>query len=107
MAMDVTTYVLGVRFSLDGVTWVEGFRNGTANGTSNPQRARITVSRPAIGWCKLGGELIAPPDSFDLRIGEVGPTIYGQVYMMGVTDRAGPGPGIAGELGIGDAGTSP
>lgn len=109
MGMTVATYVLGVRFSVNnGASWVEGDRDGSAvNGVTDAQRPRVTVSQRPIDWCKLGGEIIAPPDAFDLRIGEPGPVIYGQVFAMGLTDRFDAGPGVAGELGVGDAGVDP
>jgi len=102
------TYVIGARFSVnDGVTWVEGDRDGSANGLQDAQRPRVIVGRKAADWCKLGGEQITAPESYDLRIGQMGPTIYGQVYVAGVTNMAGAGAGLTGELGVGDAGTPP
>lgn len=107
MGMTVATYVLGVRFSVTaGASWVEGDRDGSSvNGVTDAQRPRITVSRPVIEWCKLGGEQIDPPPSLDLRIGQQGPLVFGQVFVPGVTNASGAGNGVQGQLGIGDAGT--
>ena len=106
--MQVATYVLGMRFSVtNGASWVETDRDGSGNGVQDAQRPRVTVSRRPVEWCKLGGETIMAPPSLDLRISEPGPTVYGQVYAMGLTNMSGAGPGITGELGVGDAGTPP
>lgn len=108
MGMAVATYVLGMRFSVTaGASWVEADRDGSVNGLQDAQRPRITVSRRPVDWCKLGGEITTPPESLDLRIGQPGPTIYAQVYAMGITNMFDAGPGVQGELGIGDAGTPP
>ncbi|MBL8956641.1 MAG: IPT/TIG domain-containing protein [Myxococcaceae bacterium] len=106
--MTSITYVIAVRFSVNnGASWVEGDRDGFVNGIQDAQRPRVIVGRKGVEWCKLGGEAVVAPESYDLRIGQMGPTIYGQVFSQGVTNMAGAGPMLTGELGIGDAGTSP
>ncbi len=105
-----TTYLLEARFSIDnGTTWVLADFDGSQNGFETSEVPQLTVSEPTVDWCKLGGEVTAPPDVFNLRVGQTGPVIYGQVYKLGVTDKSGAGVGITGQLGIGsptaDAGT--
>jgi hypothetical protein len=107
MGMEVTTYVLGARFSIDdGATWQMTDRDGSANGFSEAELPRITVSQPVVDWCKLGGVVTSPPDVFNLAVGDPGPTIYAQVYKKNVTEAAGAGAGIVGELGYGPDSTA-
>ncbi|MEW5743143.1 MAG: IPT/TIG domain-containing protein [Myxococcota bacterium] len=99
------TYVLAARFSVDdGATWTLADRDGLANGLQAEQLARLTVSKPSIDWCKLGGETIEAPPSLMLRTGATGPIVYGQVYKQGVTDGAGAGSQVKGQLGVGLSG---
>ncbi len=101
-------YFLAARFSVDnGQTWTIADRDGSANGVLTTQLARVTVSLASVDWCKLGGEVIAPPPTLALRDTAAGPTIYGQVFKNAVTPGAGAGAGIKGAVGYGAAGTDP
>lgn len=102
------TYYLAARFSGDdGLSWTIADRDGSANGLSSEQLSRITIARPSIDWCKLGGEAIQPPPTITLRGGMAGSTIYGQVFKANVTSMPGAGPGIKGALGYGAPGSEP
>lgn len=100
------TYVLLARFSLDnGQSWSLADRDGFSNGVTPAQLPRVTLRRLGVDWCKLGGEDIAPPPVLSARAGTAGATVYGQVYVADVTNRAGAGAGVGGELGVGAQGT--
>lgn len=102
--MAEAAYVLAARFSADGAaSWVRADRDGSKNGVTDDQLARLLISRRTVGWCKLGGELIEAPPSLSLRLGQPSPTIYGQVYAQGLTDTSGAGPSVVGQLGHGRA----
>lgn len=101
-------YYLAARFSGDnGATWTIADRDGSSNGVTTAQLSRLTVTKASIDWCKLGGEAIEAPPMISLRGAAAGPTIYGQVYKMGVTSASGAGADIKGQLGYGMAGTDP
>jgi hypothetical protein len=101
-------YFLAIRFSVDdGVSWTIADRDGSANGVTSAQLARVTVTRTSVDWCKLGGELVEAPPIVSLRGTAMGPVVYGQVFKATVTSVAGAGAGIKGALGYGDAGTDP
>lgn len=102
------TYTLAARFSGDhGSSWTIADRNGSANGLQAAQLAQLTVAVNGIGWCKLGGPSVEAPPQVTLKVGQVGPTIYAQVYKEGTTNAVGKGAGIIGELGYGSAGALP
>ncbi len=106
--MQVKNYYLAVRFSVDdGNTWTIGDRDGAANGFDAAQIPQLHVSQAQVGWCKLGGQVVQPPDQLKLKEGAAGPTVYAQVYAMSVTDAAGAGAGITGQLGYGPQGSDP
>ncbi len=101
-------YYFAARFSLDdGATWTFADHDGSANGVTQAQVPKLSVSRPQIGWCKLGGEQPAAPPTVSLREGISGPELYSQVFLSGVTDQAGAGAGITGQLGVGPADAGP
>lgn len=102
------TYFLAARFSVnDGASWTIADRDGAANGVTAAQLAQLSVTKASIGWCKLGGEAVEAPPMVSLKVGQGGPIVYGQVYLMGVTDGAGAGAGIKGQLGVGAPGSDP
>ncbi len=102
------SYTLAVRFSGDsGATWTIGDRDGSGNGLQASQLSVITVVKPAIDWCKLGGEAVQAPPMIALRGTATGPVIYGQVYKANVTSVAGASSQISGQLGSGAPGTDP
>lgn len=101
-------YTLGARFSLDdGATWSLADADGLANGVTAAQLPKVRVGRPAVEWCKLGGEIVDPPPEVRRKVGQPGVEIYGQVYLAGVTTQAGAGAGVTGELGYGDLAADP
>lgn len=107
-AMSSKEYRLAARFSTDnGATWVLADRDGVANGFNETQIAKLRVSRPPVDWCKLGGEIFEAPPQVSVKLGKPGPVIYAQVYKMGVTQSAGAGAGIKGQLGYGSASADP
>jgi IPT/TIG domain len=102
------TYTLAARFSLnDGATWALADADGLANGVTLAQLPKFRVGKPAVDWCKLGGEVVDPPPQLRLKVGAPGVVVYGQVYLMGVTTQTGAGTGVTGELGYGPAGADP
>lgn len=106
--MTTRVYRLAARFSLDnGATWVLADRDGIAGGFTEAQIATVRVSRPPVDWCKLGGEIFEAPPQVTMKVGKAGPTIYAQVYRMGVTQSAGAGAGVKGQLGYGPASADP
>ncbi len=105
---EVRVYAVAVRFSIDGgQTWVVADLDGSSNGATVAQLQRIELSRNRIDWCKLGGQTIEAPQSVSLEEGEIGPTIYAQLYEAGVTDAANAGSGIVAELGYGTRDSDP
>jgi hypothetical protein len=101
-------YRLAARFSVDnGSTWTLADRDGISNGFNETQIAKVRVSRPSVDWCKLGGEIVEAAPQLKLKVGKPGPTIYGQVYKLGVTGSTGAGPGVKGQLGYGPASADP
>jgi hypothetical protein len=101
-------YTLAARFSLDdGASWTMADVDGLANGLSVDQLPKFRVGRPAVDWCKLGGEVVDPPPNLRLKVGAAGITVYGQVYLMGVTTQTGAGAGLVAELGYGDPTAQP
>lgn len=107
-AMGQVTYLLAARFSVDnGATWTIADRDGAANGVQSAQLARLTVTKASVDWCKLGGEAIEAPPMVNLRVGAMGPVVYGQVYKQDVTTATGAGSMIKGQLGVGTSGADP
>lgn len=101
------SYFVTTRFSVDnGQSWTIADRDGSANGVTQAQLARVTVSEAAIGWCKLGGQTVEQPPMLSLRAGAPGQVVYGQVFKAGVTNAVGQGTGIKGQLGYGAPGTN-
>ena len=102
------TYTLAARFSGDdGATWTIADRDGASNGVQAAQLSQLTVTKSSVDWCKLGGEAIEAPPMVSVRVGAAGPTVYGQVYRQGVTDMAGAGAQVKGQLGYGASGSDP
>lgn len=107
MLANAGNYFVTARFSVDnGQTWTIADRDGSANGVTEAQLARVTVDEASIGWCKLGGQTVEQPPMVSLRGGAAGPVIYGQVFKQGVTNSVGQGTGIKGQLGYGAPGSN-
>jgi hypothetical protein len=107
-AMQTKDYRLAARFSVDnGTTWVMADRDGIANGFTEPQIPKLHLTRPTVDWCKLGGEIFEAAPQVKLKTGAASPMIYAQVYKLAVTQMAGAGAGIKGQLGYGAASADP
>ncbi len=105
---EVKTYVLATRFSLDdGANWTIADHDGLANGLNVEQLSRFVVSRPVVGWCKLGGQIVEAPPVVFRKTGQAGVTVYSQVYLLDATDHPGAGAGLVGQLGYGAPGADP
>ncbi len=101
-------YHLAARFSIDdGQSWVLADRDGSANGIAADRIPKVTLSRPTVDWCKLGGEIVEAPPDVRLKVGQPGVTIYSQVYKQNVTNQSGRGAGISGQIGYGAPNTDP
>jgi hypothetical protein len=105
---ETKVYSLAARFSVDnGVTWTFADKDGAANGIAAGQVPKVTVTRPLIEWCKLGGEAPNAPPVVNLKVGQPGVVFYSQVFKTGVTNQTGAGAGLAGQIGYGTPGTDP
>ncbi|HCF60162.1 MAG TPA: hypothetical protein DFS52_19470, partial [Myxococcales bacterium] len=96
-------YAYAYRFRYQGGAWTYCDLDGSNNGYDPAQQGSLTVRDappPTVDWCRLqllpGGETMEAGATF---------TGYGQVFVDGVTDQAGQGAGVEGELGLGPAGT--
>jgi hypothetical protein len=115
----VANYSFAVRFSANnGASWTMGDRDGSENGISAAQLAKLAVRSPVqpdsgttetgdIDWCRLGAVNPGPPPTLQILQGRNTPTVLGQVYKKSVTNQAGAGAGLVGELGYGPAGSAP
>jgi len=63
---------------------------------------KYTGNGTTLGWCK-----IMSSSTFSVTAGSASESIYSQVYKSGVTEAAGQGSGISGEVGFGPKGTDP
>ncbi|MCE9667785.1 IPT/TIG domain-containing protein [Myxococcus stipitatus] len=112
------TYKLAFRFSISENAWrvcdADGV-NDSAEGELAFNLAKLgtlTVGndapKPPIGWCKIGEDQKAP-EAITYQTTQTSglKTVYAQVYMQGVTDKVGAGPGLSGQLGWGPAGEDP
>ena len=105
---EVKTVYLVARVSLDeGQSWVIADHDGSGNGFSTTQVSKLRVARPMVGWCRLGGQTAEAPPQVSYKVGQAGVVVYSQVYLAHVTDAAGGGAGIVGQLGYGPIGTLP
>ncbi len=101
------TYDMAYRFSRDGgTTWTYCDRDGSPNGYSPAQAAQLTVTAQPVStvdWCVFQ----APTTTQNWLAGAPSPNLYGRVYVAGVTDGPGQGPGITAEFGYGPYGSDP
>ena len=99
-------YSYAFRFSVDdGTTWELCDRTGTDDGFNVAHAGTLHVvpgPPPAIGWCRLDR-----PTTTTAEIGTPTATIHGRVLVAGVTDGAGEGLGVTGEVGVGAPGSAP
>ncbi|MCP3098775.1 IPT/TIG domain-containing protein [Myxococcus sp. K15C18031901] len=112
------TYKIAFRFSISENAW----RMCDADGVNDSTEGELTFSlaklgtltvgneapKPPVGWCKIGEDQKAPEAINYQTTQTTGlKTVYAQVYMAGVTDKVGAGPGLSGQLGWGPAGEDP
>ncbi|MGI5862226.1 MAG: hypothetical protein ACOX6T_09230 [Myxococcales bacterium] len=103
LALAEGAYAYAYRFRYQGGEWTYCDLDGSNNGFDPAQQGSLTVQSappPTVGWCRLqvvpGSETMEEGGRF---------TSYGQVFVDGVTNQAGRGDGVEGELGLGPAGT--
>ena len=92
-------YVARFRTQQRADEWVYCDLDGSENGTTEDQIGVITVAEPVlptVGFCELFAQ-----SPVAATTGEASPTISAQVYVDGITNGAGAGSGIEGELGYG------
>ncbi len=106
MGAEEKVFYLGARFTTDSVNWTLVDRDGVTNGLQPTQVPKVTVSRPTVDWCKMGGQIVEAPPDLNLKTGQAGPVIYAQLYSAGITDQAGVGAGLKAELGYGAVGSA-
>lgn len=104
---DTTEYAVALRFSTDGATWTIADLDGATNGTSVGQLQRLQVSLNRVDYCRLGGQQMSSPPNITLKPGQLGPTLYVQLYEPGVTTGAGAGAGLEAQIGVGTATADP
>lgn len=101
------TYDMAYRFSRDGgTTWTYCDRDGSTNGYLPAQAAQLTVTaQPAstVDWCVFQ----EPSTTQNWFESAPSPNLYGRVYVAGITDGPGQGPGITAQFGYGPYGTDP
>ncbi|QSQ24237.1 IPT/TIG domain-containing protein [Pyxidicoccus parkwayensis] len=111
-------YRIAFRFSISENAWrvcdADGVNDSTeGNLTFNLGKlGTLTVGneapKPQVGWCKIGEDQKAPEVINYLTTQTSGQkTVYAQVFMAGVTDKVGAGPGLTGQLGWGPASEDP
>jgi hypothetical protein len=98
-------FALVYRASVDGgATWTLCDRDGSSNGFDVSQAGSLVVVAPGppIEACSLSGPL-----SVVALEGAMSPPIEASLRVNGVTDGAGAGMGVAGQLGYGPVGAAP
>jgi hypothetical protein len=114
----VGSYSFAYRFQVNG----GAFRYCDSDGVNDSTTGNLTFSldrmgaltvaneipRPKVSWCKLGEDQQNPESITYLTSQTSGlKTVFAQVYMPGVTDRVGAGPGLTGQLGWGPVNEDP
>ncbi|XXF80033.1 IPT/TIG domain-containing protein [Myxococcaceae bacterium GXIMD 01537] len=102
-------WAVTLRFSVDGgTTWSMADRDGAANGIAANQIPRVFVGKPRVDWCKLGNDGDNSTPQVHYKPGQTERVkIKGQVFAADITNSAGQGPGLIGELGWGPANEDP
>ena len=77
--------------------------DGPGNESANSNEARVVPSY-TIGWANLQWP---PTLDYTVSAATTTDTVYGQVWIDGVTNRPGPTPGLRAELGYGAQGSNP
>jgi hypothetical protein len=112
------TWRIAFRFSISENAWrvcdADGVNDSTEGnlafslGKLGVLRVGNEAPKPQVGWCKIGEDQKAPEAISYLTTQTTGfKTVYAQVFMAGVTDKPGAGPGLVGELGWGPANEDP
>ena len=98
---------LAYRFSRDGgATWHFCDKDGSTNGYSPLQAGLLHVTEvpvQTVDWCVFQ----YPTAAQSLTAGVPSASLYGRVYVSGVTDGAGQGAGVTAEFGYGPTGSAP
>jgi hypothetical protein len=103
--VEVGEWLYAVRFSVDGgTTWT--YCDTAGAGYAEINAGRLTVTDPAVGplvgWCNLQW-----PSSLHATVGVATEFIYGRVYAAGITEGAGQGAGVHGQVGYGASAAAP
>jgi len=100
-------YAFAYRFSRDGgTTWHACDGDGSINGYDPAEAGLLHVTEApvqTVDWCVFQ----YPTAAQNLIAGVASDTLYGRVYVSGVTDGAGQGTGVTAQFGYGPAGTDP
>ncbi len=99
----VGAYGYAYRFRYKGGAWTYCDLNGSGDGYDKAKQGALTVTEvkpPEISWCNLA------PLTATAKVGaEV--FVSGQVLVTGLTEAAGQGAGIVGQVGFGPVGSDP
>ncbi|MFP2906791.1 IPT/TIG domain-containing protein [Pyxidicoccus sp. 3LFB2] len=112
------TWRVAFRFSISENAWRYCDADGVNDSTEGPLifslgklgtlRVGNEAPKPQVGWCKIGEDQKAPEAISYLTTQTSGlKTVYAQVFMAGVTDKQGAGPGLVGQIGWGPANEDP
>ncbi len=99
----VGTYKFAFRFNHANGPWSYCDADGLAlNGFTEDQAGTLTVQSVGIDSCKLQF-----PDTLTSSEGRPGGSVFGRVFVQGLTEAAGAAAGIEGQAGYGAAATAP
>jgi hypothetical protein len=98
----VGTMKFAYRFNFNGGPYVYCDADSLTNGFSIDQCGTLTLKNTGVDQCKLQ----FPLSMTSVQGGNAG-NVYGWVYAQTITEAAGAGPGIEGQLGYGMSGTLP
>ncbi|WP_164012864.1 IPT/TIG domain-containing protein [Pyxidicoccus trucidator] len=112
------TWRVAFRFSISENAWRVCDADGVNDSTEGPltfnvgKLGTLTVGneapKPQVGWCKIGEDQKAPEAiSYLTTQTTTLKTVFAQVFMAGVTDKVGAGPGLVGQIGWGPANEDP
>ncbi|HEY3448158.1 MAG TPA: hypothetical protein VGK67_17505 [Myxococcales bacterium] len=95
-------YAYAFRFKYQGGAWAYCDLDGSANGFQPAQQGKLTVADvkpPKVDWCRLQW-----PPAGSVTQGTAY-SVFGQVWVNGVTEAVGQGAQVEGQLGVGAAGS--
>lgn len=93
-------YAYAYRFRYKGGAWTYCDLSGSTNGYSAAEQGALTVAAvkpPTVDWCN-----VQFPASASVTVGGA-TTVYGQVFVAGVTDPANQGADVEAQIGYGPA----